>query len=244
MVTPENILQLSNLLNGYKHSATSRSHSLPLKEVPLTIIGLGGIGSWVAYLASYYSSGTIYLIDHDIVEIHNLERTPYKWDHVGLPKVEAMALLITERFPGAKIKTFNKKIEDISFFLYNKLTQNIVLDCRDNTRPLPEKFMEKLICNNLPLIKLGYDGLNWNIIFNPDYEALEDWDRTEGYQIVPSAIHPPTLLASLILYILQTTPLHDIINRRDIIGGDMQSLFNLVLEKFNLTNKGGEINEK
>lgn len=56
----------------------------------VTIIGLGGIGSWTAELIARIGCPRIIIMDHDIVELHNCANQNYAYpDDIGKPKVEA-----------------------------------------------------------------------------------------------------------------------------------------------------------
>lgn len=65
---------------------------LPMLD-EITIIGLGGIGSFVAQYLTIMGFKNIIGYDNDIVEAHNLSSTAYPLDSVGDTKVEAMSLL-------------------------------------------------------------------------------------------------------------------------------------------------------
>src|ERR1051325_6899332 len=61
------------------------------------VIGAGGIGSWVALDLALIGLGAIIIIDHDKVELTNLNRTLFKLSDVGRFKSEAVKDLINER---------------------------------------------------------------------------------------------------------------------------------------------------
>lgn len=57
----------------------------------VTIIGLGGIGSWTAELIARIGCTRIIVMDYDIVEPHNCANQNYSYPKdIGKPKVEAM----------------------------------------------------------------------------------------------------------------------------------------------------------
>ena len=59
------------------------------------VIGVGGIGSWIALDLALIGMGTIILIDSDTVELTNLNRTLFRLSDVGKYKTEALKDLIT-----------------------------------------------------------------------------------------------------------------------------------------------------
>ena len=61
------------------------------------VIGLGGIGSWVAIDLALLGIGTLILIDPDKIESSNLNRTLFRLQDIGKFKTKAAELLISER---------------------------------------------------------------------------------------------------------------------------------------------------
>ena len=63
---------------------------------PITIIGVGGIGSPVALALTKMGCRRLTLFDPDTIEPHNLPNQLYRLRDVGRPKVEALADLLRE----------------------------------------------------------------------------------------------------------------------------------------------------
>ena len=61
-----------------------------LSEGRVTIAGLGGLGSNVAYALARIGVGHLHLIDFDVVDITNLNRQQYMVEHLGMYKTEAL----------------------------------------------------------------------------------------------------------------------------------------------------------
>ena len=176
----------------------NRQQSLKLK-IPNSagIIGIGGVGSWVGYNIALVGCKKIILVDHDIIEPHNLNRTPFKLSQINIPKVLALSELIYERRNDCEVLPIQKKLEDLNDFELEQLKQcEIIVDCRDTTNPpLPSDLAKKQI------ITAGYDGFNVTIHINPKYDSIWGEERVT-YTITPSFLVPPQFLASLItLYI-------------------------------------------
>ena len=98
----------------------------------ILIIGAGGLGSSAgAYLAAA-GIGHITLLDHDRVELTNLQRQiMHTQDRIGTSKVESGKLFLSSLNPTIQIKTINTKANLETLDLILKDT-NIVLDCTDN----------------------------------------------------------------------------------------------------------------
>ena len=61
------------------------------------VVGLGGIGSWIAVDLALIGIGTLVLFDDDKIESSNLNRTLFKLSQVGEFKTKAVKQLISER---------------------------------------------------------------------------------------------------------------------------------------------------
>ena len=66
-------------------------------EYSAIVVGLGGIGNWVALDLALLGMGTLILFDNDKVETSDLNRTLFKLSHINKPKVSAVKELISER---------------------------------------------------------------------------------------------------------------------------------------------------
>ena len=66
-----------------------------LSEGRVTIAGLGGLGSNVAYALARIGVGHLHLIDFDVVDITNLNRQQYFTEHIGMYKTDALKNLIS-----------------------------------------------------------------------------------------------------------------------------------------------------
>lgn len=68
-------------------------------QFPITVVGVGGIGSPVALALTKMGCRRLTLYDPDVVELHNLPNQMYRSADVGRPKVEALADLLREFAP-------------------------------------------------------------------------------------------------------------------------------------------------
>ncbi len=161
----------------------NRQQSLSL-QIPesVSVIGVGGVGSWVALNLALVGTRRLILYDPDIIEDSNLNRTPFKITQIGQTKVSAVSELIKERRPDCTVIPYLKKIES-----KNELIEEteIIIDTRD-TEP-----MEGTLATG------GYDGEKITLHFNPNPKHI--WGEGEvRYTITPSYLVPPQLIANLV----------------------------------------------
>jgi hypothetical protein len=156
----------------------------------VAILGCGGIGSWVALNFALVGSEKIIIVDPDIIEEHNLNRTPFKHEDIGEDKVLGILTVISELRPNTKVIAYGKKVEEVEdLIILDK--PDIVIDCRDRVSPC-----------KLPIdIKGGYDGMSLTIHRKPDYSKVFG-ETAGGYTVVPSWVVPAQLVANLITAII------------------------------------------
>lgn len=92
-----------------------------LQNSKVALLGVGGFGSWLAYLLAGSGVGSLTLIDDDFVEASNLSRQPlFTIQDLGLPKVEVARSRLLASFPKLSIQTVMHRVaapEDIKIWL-------------------------------------------------------------------------------------------------------------------------------
>ena len=61
------------------------------------IIGAGGVGSWVVSQLAQFGVRHFTLLDDDVVKPHNLNRSVFSRESIGLPKTQALAEMLSAR---------------------------------------------------------------------------------------------------------------------------------------------------
>jgi len=174
-----------------KTNLYDRQRSLGLNIPPkVAIIGVGGVGAWCALNFALTGTKEIFLIDDDILEEHNLNRTPFKRSQIGKTKVVAMTELIIERRIDAKVMPIPLKIENLDKNLFDKIKNAEIIDCRDTSEVLPEGLKSK--------ITGGYNGISITLHVNPEPGKVWTAIENQGYTITPSYLVPPVIIAALI----------------------------------------------
>ncbi len=167
-------------------------------HVPSTamVIGVGGVGSWVALDLALVGVPRLVLVDPDKIEASNLNRTPFTTDQIGQSKVKAVAQLIYKRRSDCEVLLFQKKLEELSPAEILFLLPEVIVDCRDRLEDVPAGLRQ------VPRIKLGYDGFSMTIHANPSKKV---WgSEPVRYSVTPSFLVPPQMLAAFVVGMITT----------------------------------------
>lgn len=122
-----------------------------LKDKHVILIGLGGLGSPLAYYLASSGIGQITLVDDDIIDMTNLQRQIlYSVDDIGKKKVDIAKLKMHKLNPEIIINVISERLisnSEINYFYGTDL----IIDATDNfeTRSLINKIS---IDNRVPLI--------------------------------------------------------------------------------------------
>jgi len=126
----------------------------------IIVVGAGGLGSAAAPYLAAAGVGKITLIDHDIVEISNLQRQiMHNNGNVGIPKVVSGKKMLEQLNPNIEVIAIQEKAN--ASLLNNLLPHaTVVVDCTDNfkTRHLINSACQK---HQVPLVSgsaIGFDG--------------------------------------------------------------------------------------
>jgi molybdopterin-synthase adenylyltransferase len=103
-----------------------------LRNAHALVIGAGGLGSPAAMYLACAGLGHITLVDHDAVDLTNLQRQiAHATDRVGRPKVESAAQTLHALNPWVQVNTFAQRAD--AALLHDLVgAADVVLDCCDN----------------------------------------------------------------------------------------------------------------
>mgnify|MGYP001229918618 CR=1 FL=1 len=103
-----------------------------LLKSKVLVIGAGGLGSPVIMYLAALGIGNITIIDHDKVELSNLQRQIiHNTEKIGIYKSDSAASFISKLNPDVSITSINKKIS-IKNADYLISTHDIIVDGSDN----------------------------------------------------------------------------------------------------------------
>lgn len=103
-----------------------------IQAAHVLLIGAGGLGSPVALYLGSAGVGHITVVDHDTVDLTNLQRqVAHTMARVGSPKVSSIQVAIAQLNPGVKVTAIQQRADAT---LLNELVAqaDVVLDCCDN----------------------------------------------------------------------------------------------------------------
>ena len=137
-----------------------------LKRAKALIVGTGGLGSPIAMYLTAAGVGTIRIIDHDRVELSNLNRQVLHWDeNIGMRKADSAAEKLRKLNPRVKIEAVTETVNEanVSQFVADV---DLIVDALDN---LPTRYLlnKAAIDKNIPFFHgavYGFEGRVMTII--------------------------------------------------------------------------------
>jgi adenylyltransferase/sulfurtransferase len=134
-----------------------------LKQARVAIAGAGGLGSPVAIYLAVAGVGTIRIIDHDKVELSNLNRQILHWDKdVGRNKVESAREKLSPLNRNVRIETVKETITEanVSHLIAGF---DVVVDAMDN---LPTRFVlnKAIVESRIPFVHGAVYGLEGRVM--------------------------------------------------------------------------------
>ena len=124
------------------------------------VIGAGGLGSPVALYLGTAGVGRITLVDHDTVDVTNLQRQiAHNLSRVGQPKAESARQTILAINPDVQVIAVSQRA-DAAWLASAVAAADVVLDCSDNfdTR---HAVNAACVAHHKPLVSgaaIGFDG--------------------------------------------------------------------------------------
>jgi molybdopterin/thiamine biosynthesis adenylyltransferase len=124
------------------------------------VVGAGGLGSPVALYLGTAGVGRITLVDHDTVDLTNLQRQiAHSMARVGRPKVESAREAVLAINPQVEVRSLQKRAGDE--LLHELVAQaDVVIDCCDNFRTR-QAINRTCVAHRRPLVSgaaIRFDG--------------------------------------------------------------------------------------
>lgn len=160
---------------------------------PITIIGCGGIGSPTAIMLAKVGWSKITLIDHDIVENHNLPNQLFPLSAVGKNKVEACRELI-HQFSECSITTIAEK------FNKDNCYPGIIVSGVDSMKSRMEIWENIKFNINIPLYIDARIGAELVQVYTVQPSNLSDIEMYEKYLFPDENVAQLPCTAKAIMY--------------------------------------------
>ncbi len=124
------------------------------------VIGAGGLGSPVALYLGTAGVGRITLVDHDTVDVTNLQRQiAHNLARVGQPKAESARQTIHAINPDVQVVAVTRRA-DAAWLDLAVAGADVVVDCSDNF-PTRQAVNAACVAHHKPLVSgaaIGFDG--------------------------------------------------------------------------------------
>jgi len=195
----------------------------------LVLVGLGGLGCPASQYLVASGVGKITLIDHDRIELSNLQRQVlYTHTDIGKPKVEIAAKRLQAQNPHVHIQVINKDVFQCDL---PKLINNAdaVLDCTDSMQT--RRFINQTcLAASTPLVSAAAMGIHGQLVCfdfskgaGPCYQCVFPDDEMPEQSCASQGVLSPLLgvmgsmQASAALQILMGSG--DVFNRLTLFDG-------------------------
>lgn len=161
---------------------------LKLKRSRVLIIGVGGLGASCAYYLAAAGVGTLGIVDHDKIDISNLQRQIlYSSQDIGTPKSSTAKKVLENFNPEIKINEYNESLtQENSINIFSKY--QIIVDCSDN-------FKTRYLTNDMSL-ELGIPLVHGSIYRYTGQVSVFNINNGVCYRCVYRDPPPPELAPS------------------------------------------------
>lgn len=146
------------------------------------VVGIGGVGSWVAEALARSGIGTITLIDHDDIAISNINRQVHADNNtLDSSKVDVMARRIRAISPGCECHAIDDMLVENNIVRYIHSDIDYVIDAIDTVK---SKVSLIFHCkrNNIPVLSIGGAGGRTD----PTSVAITDLNKTRNDTLASS----------------------------------------------------------
>ncbi len=126
--------RLINFFGDYVPSYGLEEAFARLAQTRVVVLGVGAVGSWVSTQLCQSAIGSLLLVDDDIVEESNLNRSLYTQHDLGKHKVDALAQRLCCVRPDLSVETIRTKIKDatdLACLLRASAPVSVVVNCAD-----------------------------------------------------------------------------------------------------------------
>ena len=147
-----------------------------LKNSHITVVGLGGVGGYVAVLLARAGIENFTLIDFDKVEETNLNRQIIATQStLGMPKTEALSNLLKSINPSVKLTLINERLTTNNLEKLINKNADYVIDAIDSVKDKTD-LCDYCYKNNIKIISSMGTGNRFSV---PEYQVMDIY-KTEN----------------------------------------------------------------
>lgn len=124
-----------NFIGDYIPSNDVEAAFARLSDTEVVILGVGAVGSWIATQLCQSGISRLVLVDNDMVEISNLNRSLYAQADVGQYKVDALLQRLKSINPRLRVRPLRQRIteaSELAGLLQDTGSAAIVVNCADS----------------------------------------------------------------------------------------------------------------
>jgi predicted ThiF/HesA family dinucleotide-utilizing enzyme len=196
-------MSMSNTFPEVQRQIFQRQEPLHTKVPEVaTVVGVGGIGFWIALDLAMLGTKELVLIDPDRIEISNLNRIPLSLKNIGRSKVLATKEFITDIRPDCRIEAIPDRVED-----HLGEIKGYVFICVDDF-DVASLVVSSSQASGLPYIVLTYDGRHFTI--TKEVNSCWEVEARRGYRVIPSYVITPQMVSLIALVMIDLGKTMDI----------------------------------
>lgn len=129
-----------------------------IRKAHVLIVGLGGVGSWVAEALARTGIGTLTLVDPDDICVSNINRQVHALDStVGVRKIEVMAARIRDISSDCHVRRLPTYVNESTLETVLDLPYDYVVDAIDGVMP-KAGLIAGCMQRQLPIVTCGGSG--------------------------------------------------------------------------------------
>jgi molybdopterin/thiamine biosynthesis adenylyltransferase len=177
-----------------QHPVTGYDLQARLKESRVTVLGVGGLGSYVALALGAAGVGDLRLVDDDVVEEHNLNRQVlYTSADVGAPKVTAARDRIAAVNPLITVTAVSTRVAGVDDARACLADRDLLICAADRPRiRIYEWLNEAAVAEGVAWIRGANDGLTVNTFLHVPGETA-CFECEQRYALATYPWHRPLL---------------------------------------------------
>lgn len=157
-----------NFLGDYFPAAELFATFDKLRSTKVAVLGCGAVGSWTAVQLAHSGFQNFTIIDGDIVEESNLNRSLFLREDIGLPKVHALTSAIHRISPNSQVHQIHKTISESGTLIdvLSEAAPDIVVNCADEPSVdlTSEWINEYCLKHSVPYVIAGGYNLHLSLI--------------------------------------------------------------------------------